>query len=53
MKTFIEQIDKKINGLNLINNAGINLDNLSIRLTERENWKKVLDIKPYIWFFNV
>ena len=27
----------------LINNAGINLDNLSIRLTE-ENWKKVIDI---------
>ena len=27
----------------LINNAGITLDNLSIRLTE-ENWKKVLDI---------
>ena len=27
----------------LINNAGITLDNISIRLTE-ENWKKVLDI---------
>jgi 3-oxoacyl-[acyl-carrier protein] reductase len=27
----------------LINNAGITLDNLAIRLTE-ENWKKVLDI---------
>ena len=27
----------------LINNAGITLDNLSIRLTE-ENWKRVLDI---------
>jgi len=27
----------------LVNNAGITLDNLSIRLTE-ENWKKVLDI---------
>ena len=27
----------------MINNAGITLDNLSIRLTE-ENWKKVLDI---------
>ena len=26
-----------------MNNAGINLDNISIRLTE-ENWKKVLDI---------
>ena len=27
----------------LVNNAGITLDNLSIRLTE-ENWKKVLDV---------
>ena len=27
----------------LVNNAGITLDNLSIRLSE-ENWKKVLDI---------
>ena len=33
-----------MNGIDiLINNAGITLDNLSIRLTE-ENWKKVLDI---------
>ena len=33
-----------MNGLDiLINNAGITLDNISIRLTE-ENWKKVLDI---------
>ena len=44
IETFINQIDEKFNGLEvLINNAGINLDNLSIRLTE-ENWKKVLDI---------
>ena len=27
----------------MVNNAGITLDNLSIRLTE-ENWKKVIDI---------
>ena len=41
---FIEKIDNQLNGLDiLINNAGITLDNLSIRLTE-ENWKKVLDI---------
>jgi len=41
---FIETIDKKLGGLEiLVNNAGITLDNLSIRLTE-ENWKKVLDI---------
>ena len=41
---FIEKIDNQLNGLDiLINNAGIALDNLSIRLTE-ENWKKVLDV---------
>ena len=41
---FVEKIDTKLDGLDiLINNAGITLDNLSIRLTE-ENWKKVLDI---------
>ena len=35
---------KKLDGLDvLINNAGITLDNLSIRLTN-ENWKKVLDV---------
>ena len=41
---FIENVNEKLNGLEiLVNNAGITLDNLSIRLTE-ENWKKVLDI---------
>jgi len=41
---FIEKIYNEVNGLDiLINNAGITLDNLSIRLTD-ENWKKVLDI---------
>ena len=44
IELFIETIDKELGGLEiLINNAGITLDNLSIRLTE-ENWKKVLDI---------
>ena len=44
IETFIDKIDKKLDGLEiLINNAGITLDNLSIRLTE-ENWKKVIDI---------
>ena len=44
IETFIENIDKKLNGLEvLVNNAGITLDNLSIRLSE-ENWKKVLDV---------
>ena len=44
IEKFIEKTDDQIKGLDiLINNAGITLDNLSIRLTE-ENWKKVLDI---------
>ncbi len=44
IEEFIEKIDKKLEGIEvLVNNAGITLDNLSIRLTE-ENWKKVLDI---------
>ena len=44
IENFIDNVNNKLNGLEiLINNAGITLDNLSIRLTE-ENWKKVLDI---------
>ena len=44
IEKFVETINEKLGGLDiLINNAGITLDNLSIRLTE-ENWKKVLDI---------
>ena len=44
IEEFINTIDKKLEGLDiLINNAGITLDNISIRLTE-ENWKKVLDV---------
>ncbi len=44
IEDFVETVNKKNNGIDiLINNAGITLDNLSIRLNE-ENWKKVLDI---------
>jgi len=44
IESFIESSSNKLGGLDiLINNAGITLDNISIRLTE-ENWKKVLDI---------
>jgi 3-oxoacyl-[acyl-carrier protein] reductase len=44
IESFIDLVEKKNDGLDiLINNAGITLDNLSIRLSE-ENWKKVLDI---------
>ena len=44
IEEFINTCHSELNGLDvLVNNAGINLDNLSIRLTE-ENWKKVIDI---------
>ena len=44
IEKFIANIHDKLDGLDvLVNNAGIALDNLSIRLTE-ENWKKVLDV---------
>ena len=44
IESFIDNINEKLGGLDiLINNAGITLDNISIRLSE-ENWKKVLDI---------
>ena len=44
IENFIEIANKKLNGLDvLINNAGITLDNISVRMTE-ENWKRVLDI---------
>ena len=44
IEKFMEEVFTTLNGLDvLINNAGITLDNLSIRLSE-ENWKKVLDV---------
>ena len=44
IEEFVNEVNEKLGGIDvLINNAGITLDNLSIRLTE-ENWKKVLDI---------
>ena len=53
IEEFINEIDKDLGGLEiLVNNAGITLDNLSIRLTE-ENWKKSFRCKSYFNFFNV
>ena len=41
---FVARRDQHLEGLQTrVNNAGITLDNLSIRLSS-ENWKKVLDI---------
>ena len=44
IEKFIDSCHVELDGIDvLINNAGITLDNLSIRLTD-ENWKKVIDI---------
>ena len=44
IEKFIELAYQKLGGLDvLINNAGITLDNISIRLSQ-ENWQKVLDV---------
>ncbi len=44
IEAFIENSEQKLQGIEiLVNNAGITMDNISIRLTE-ENWKRVLDI---------
>ncbi|MDB9795798.1 3-oxoacyl-ACP reductase FabG [Pelagibacteraceae bacterium] len=44
IENFINSCHEDLGGLDtLINNAGITLDNLSIRLAD-ENWKKVIDI---------
>jgi len=44
IEEFIENASSQLTGLDiLINNAGINKDNLSIRMNETE-WKKVIDV---------
>ena len=44
IEQFIDSCHKELSGLDvLINNAGITLDNLSIRLAD-ESWKKVIDV---------
>ena len=44
IEDFINNVDSKLGGIDvLVNNAGITIDNLSIRLSE-DNWKKVLDV---------
>ena len=44
IEEFIENVSSQLTGLDiLINNAGINMDNLSLRMKDEE-WKKVIDI---------
>ena len=44
VEEFIENVSLELGGLDiLINNAGTNVDNLSLRMKEEE-WKKVIDI---------
>lgn len=44
IEEFVEEVNSEMNGLDvLINNAGINSDNLSLRMSYEE-WKKVIDL---------
>jgi len=44
IEEFIENVSSQLTGLDiLINNAGINMDNLSLRMNEEE-WTKVIDV---------
>mgnify|MGYP003327032273 FL=1 len=51
IEKFIEDVSQKLSGLDIIvNNAGINSDNLSLRMKEEE-WKKVIDINLSSTFY--
>ena len=44
IQEFVENVSLELGGIDiLINNAGINMDNLSLRMKDDE-WKKVIDI---------
>ena len=44
IEEFIENVSSQLGGLDvLVNNAGINMDNLSLRMKDEE-WKKVIDV---------
>jgi len=50
IEDFIENVSLELGGLDiLINNAGINLDNLSLRM-KFEDWKRVIDINLHSTF---
>ena len=47
---FIENVSSQLVGLDvLVNNAGINMDNLSLRMKDEE-WKKVIDVNLSLTF---
>ena len=51
IEEFIENVFSQLVGLDiLINNAGINLDNLSLRMSD-DQWKKVVDVNLGSTFF--
>ena len=51
IESFIENSSKKLDGLDiLINNAGITLDNLSLRM-KNDEWQKVIDINLSSTFY--
>ena len=51
IENFVEDASSKLNGLDvLINNAGITLDNLSLRM-KNDEWQKVIDINLTSTFF--
>ena len=51
IEEFIENVSSQLNGLDvLVNNAGINVDNLSLRMKDEE-WKKVIDVNLGSTFF--
>ena len=51
IEEFIENTSSQLAGLDvLVNNAGINRDNLSLRMKDEE-WKKVIDVNLGATFF--
>ena len=51
IEEFIENVSSQLTGLDvLVNNAGINMDNLSLRMKDEE-WQKVIDLNLGSTFF--